>query len=102
MSQLYVGSICVSDIPEAKLVTGLNGKKYLNITIWVNDNPDKYENIGSIHVSQSKDERERSERRSYIGNFKIPVVNKSVSSNADKKQSDESQDDAAWQEFLSR
>lgn len=70
MSTLYIGSICVSDIPKDKLTQAKNGKLYLNIDIWLNAEKDKYENIGSVSVRQSKEEREAKEKKVYIGNFK--------------------------------
>jgi hypothetical protein len=73
MSQLFNGSICLSDIPKDKIVESTkNGKKYLNVVIWLNDEEDKYKNIGSIQVSQTKDEREAKATKQYIGNFKKP------------------------------
>lgn len=71
MSTLYNGSICLSDIPKDKITTSeKNGKKYLNVNIWVNDDKDQYGNIGSINVSQTKEEREAQVKKVYIGNFK--------------------------------
>lgn len=70
MSQLYIGSICVSDIPKNKLTQAKNGKLYLSVDIWLNDQKDQYENIGSFSVRQTKEEREAKERKTYIGNFK--------------------------------
>lgn len=73
MSQLFNGSICLTDIPKDKITTSeKNGKKYLNITVWLNDDADQYGNIGSLQVSQSKQEREAGEKKQYIGNFKKP------------------------------
>ena len=73
MSKLYNGSICLSDIPKDKVTTSeKNGKKYLNINVWVNDELDQYGNIGSIQLSQSKAEREAGEKKVYIGNIKQP------------------------------
>ena len=73
MSKLYNGSICVSDIPKEKITTSeKNGKKYLNISIWVNDEADNFGNVGSIQVSQTKEEREAKAQKTYIGNFKEP------------------------------
>ena len=73
MSQLFNGSICLTDIPKDKITTSeKNGKKYLNITVWLNDDADQYGNIGSLQVSQSKQERESGEKKVYIGNFKKP------------------------------
>lgn len=72
MSTLYNGSICLSDIPKDKITTSeKNGKKYLNINIWLNDDVDQYGNLGSLQVSQKKEEREAGEKKVYIGNFKV-------------------------------
>lgn len=75
MSKLYNGSICLTDIPKEKIVLSeKNGKKYLNVSIWVNDDIDQFNNIGSIVVSQSKEEREAGSKKVYIGNFKHATV----------------------------
>lgn len=70
MSTLYTGSICVSDIPKEKLTQAKNGKLYLNLDLWVNDEKDQYGNIGSLSVRQTKEAREAKEKKIYIGNFK--------------------------------
>ena len=71
MSTLYNGSICLSDIPKEKITTSeKNGKKYLNFNLWVNDEKDQYGNIGSINVSQTKEERESGAKKVYFGNIK--------------------------------
>jgi hypothetical protein len=76
MSTLYNGSICLSDIPKEKITTSeKNGKKYLNFNLWVNDEKDQYGNIGSINVSQTKEERESGGKKVYFGNIK-PVERK--------------------------
>ena len=46
-----------------QLKEGKNGKKYLAVKVWVNDEPDQYGNIASIQVSGS-------EPKVYIGNLK--------------------------------
>jgi len=71
MSQLFNGSICLSDILKEKVTTSeKNGKKYLNINIWLNDEPDQYGNSLSINISQSAEEREQKAKKVYIGNAK--------------------------------
>lgn len=72
MSKLYNGSILLSDIPKEKMNVGKNGKKYLNINVWINDNVDQFGNIGSIQVSLPKAERDAGGKGAYIGNFKEP------------------------------
>lgn len=64
-------SICVSDIPKEKLVTGKNGKIYLNLTSYDNDEVDKFGNDFPLFISQSKEEREAKIKRIYLGNGKI-------------------------------
>jgi hypothetical protein len=70
MSTLYTGSICVSDIDKSKLTQAKNGKLYLSVDIWINDQADNYGNTGSISIRQSKEEREAKTKKTYIGNFK--------------------------------
>ena len=71
MNTLYTGSICLSDIDKTKIAKSeKNGKLYLSVDIWVNEEIDKYGNVGSINVRQSKEEREAKEKKTYIGNFK--------------------------------
>jgi hypothetical protein len=76
MSTLFNGSICLSDIPKEKITTSeKNGKKYLNFNLWVNDEKDQYGNIGSINVSQTKDERLSGVKKVYFGNIKPVELN---------------------------
>lgn len=70
MSKLYNGSICLTDIPKEKMTVGKNGKKYLNVNVWMNDNVDQFGNIGSIQVALPKAERAAGAKGAYIGNFK--------------------------------
>jgi len=70
MSTLYTGSICVSDIDKSKLTQAKNGKLYLSVDIWINDQADNYGNTGSISIRQSKEEREAKTKKTYIGNLK--------------------------------
>jgi hypothetical protein len=70
-NQMMIGSICLSDIPKDKVVVSeKNGKKYLNVVLWINAEPDKYGNNASIQVGLSKEEREDKIKPTYIGNLK--------------------------------
>lgn len=61
----------MSDLPKDKITTSeKNGKKYLNFNLWVNDTEDQYGNIGSLNVSQSKEERKSGQKKVYFGNIK--------------------------------
>jgi len=69
-------SICVSDIPKDRILKHENGKKYMNLSTWDNDEPDKFGNDFSISMSPSKDEtakRKAGENvdRVFIGNGRI-------------------------------
>lgn len=75
MSKLFTGSICLSDlITKAKeghsaFSKANNGKMYVNIKMWENDQPDKFGNTISIQLNSTQEKRE-SEGTFYIGNAK--------------------------------
>lgn len=69
-------SICLTEIPKEKILIHENGKRYLMLETWDNDEPDKYDNDFSVSVALSKDEIERSKAgekilRTYLGNGRI-------------------------------
>jgi len=72
-------SICLTDIKEKaghKIVKANNGKLYLSIETWDNDEPDKYDNDFSVSVCLSKEEIEQKKagaeiKRVFIGNGRI-------------------------------
>lgn len=69
-------SICVSDIPKERIMIHENGKKYLMLETWDNDEPDKYDNDFSVTISFNKEEVEKSKAgekvpRIYLGNGRI-------------------------------
>jgi hypothetical protein len=75
MSKNYYGSICFTDLLNAAkeghdgfVKSEKNGKIYANVTIWINDDVDKYGNIVSILVNNKKDSEEF--KQFYIGNLK--------------------------------
>jgi hypothetical protein len=70
MSKLFLGSIDLNKINKSDIVTTdkngnafQNGAKYLNVTIWLNDEPDQYGNSIGIK-SGDKD------NSYYVGNAK--------------------------------
>lgn len=67
MSDLILGSICLSDIPREKIKAAANGKKYLNICIAERREADQYGNTHTIYVSQEKEERAARAEKKYIG-----------------------------------
>jgi hypothetical protein len=88
MSQLFYGSICLTDLIEnakkkhSAFSKGNNGKIYANINVWLNDKEDKFGNIMSVQINPSKEMKDL-EDRIYIGNLKeskggMPVNSRDV------------------------
>lgn len=75
MSQLFYGSLCVSDLIEefkkkhSAFEKGKNGKIYAKVNVWLNDNEDDYGNILSIQLNPTKEMRDI-DRKVYVGNCK--------------------------------
>jgi hypothetical protein len=66
MAKLLTGSIDVSKIDKSKLYKSeKTGKTYLNVSIWINDELDKYGNCAAIQQSTGK-----GEDKIYLGNLK--------------------------------
>lgn len=70
MSKLFLGSIDLTKIDKSDIVTTdkdgkpfKSGGKFLNISIWLNDEPDKYGNHISIKAGKK-------DANYYIGNAK--------------------------------
>lgn len=76
MAQLISASVSLTDMVEkAKLghsafTRGKNGKVYVALTLWNNDEPDQYGNHMSIQLNSQKEKKE-SEGKTYIGNGKV-------------------------------
>lgn len=73
MAGLINVSLCVSDIPRDKIFVAENGKKYIGICVSELREVDQYENTHSVFIRQSKEERERKDKRTYIGKGKAVV-----------------------------
>ena len=57
MSKLYLGKINLKKIDKTKIFDGKDGNKWIDITVWVDDeNPDKYGNHLKVQQSTKKDE----------------------------------------------
>lgn len=78
--KLRTFSICLSDIKNKAAdrinKSEKNGKLYINLTSWDNDEPDQFGNDFSVSISPSKEEIERKNageqiERIYLGNGKI-------------------------------
>jgi hypothetical protein len=70
MATILSASLNVAKIDSKKLIQGKTGQ-FLNVTITINDEPDKFGNNASIFESQTKEEREAKTPKNYLGNGKV-------------------------------
>lgn len=70
MSKLLSLSIDVTKINKSELITGEKGT-YLNLTVSLNDDADKFGNTVSAWQSQTKEQREAKVNRTFLGNGKV-------------------------------
>jgi hypothetical protein len=70
MSTLYKVSLCLSNIPKEAIKIASDGKAYINADLWINEAVNEKDNIGSLSISQTKEQRERKDKKTYIGNVK--------------------------------
>ena len=70
MATILSASLNVAKIDKTKLIAGKTGQ-FLNVTITINDEIDKFGNNASIFESQSKEEREAKTPKNYLGNGKV-------------------------------
>jgi len=89
MSKLFYGSLCISDLVDqlkqkhSAFSKAQNGKIYANVSVWLNDEKDKFGNIMSVQITPSKGMKDV-EKKMYIGNLKEsegakPVSDKDIS-----------------------
>lgn len=64
-------SINVKDIDKARLVAHQNGKTYLNMTAFVNNEKGQYGDNGFISHAQSKEERDTKSQTPILGNVTV-------------------------------
>lgn len=64
-------SICLSDIPKERILVHENGKKYLSLSTYDTEEPDKYGNDFSVSITRTKEETEAKANRIFIGNGRI-------------------------------
>jgi hypothetical protein len=70
MATILNASLNITKFDMSKLIDGKTGQ-FLNVTIVINDEVDKYGNNASIFQSQSKEEREAKTPKNYLGNGKV-------------------------------
>ena len=67
--KLINGYINLDKIPADKIKKNDKGR-FVDVTIVCNDDVDQYGSDTAIHLSQTKEQREAKEKRTYIGNGK--------------------------------
>lgn len=75
---MKVISICLSDLPKAKITEGKNGKKYINLVVDSRKEKDNYGNDLTVYVNQTKEEREAKVKKEYVGSGKTYEFVKTV------------------------
>lgn len=74
MAEILSGSIDLNKIDKSKIkeVVKKDGSKalYYDVSIFIKDEQDQYNNIASISQSQTKEERESKIPQNYLGNLK--------------------------------
>jgi hypothetical protein len=86
-------SINLSKIDKTKIIEGKNGAKYYNISVFVKDEKDKYDNDVAVATSQSKEERASKEKTNFIGNGRVVYFGKFAKTNNEENNSNQSTDD---------
>jgi len=67
MGKLIKLSVCLTSIPKDKILNHANGKQYVSIDCWVNDEPDKFGKDVSLNIQQTKEEREAKAPKIWCG-----------------------------------
>jgi hypothetical protein len=63
--------ICLDTLQQKPFeVSQKNGKHYVGISVWINDDYDQYQNIGSVVLSQTQEQRQAQMKKVYLGNLK--------------------------------
>lgn len=63
-------SVCLSDIPESKIVEAKNGKKYVNLVLDERREVGQYGETHMLYVSQTKEERQNKDKKVFVGSGK--------------------------------
>ena len=69
MSTILNASLDLTKIEKSKIIKGKKGS-YINVTVFINDEPDQFGNNASIIMSQTKEERYSKATRVYLWNGK--------------------------------
>ena len=68
MSSILSISIDLSKIDKTRIIKGKTTGQYYNLQVFVNDEKDKYGNDVAVAEGQTKEERERKDKKKYLGN----------------------------------
>ena len=72
MALIIKSNLKLSDIPEERIFTSeKTGKRYLPVTIVVNNELNNFETQGPIYVEQTKEERLAKEPKIYLGDTTV-------------------------------
>ena len=69
--QILNVSIDLTKIDKTKIKPHANGAKYYSMDIIIKDEPDQYGQTVAVKTNQTKEERERGDKATYIGNGKV-------------------------------
>jgi len=65
-------SIDVTKLDKSRFVSGKNGAKYCDLTVWLSpDEADEWGKHGGIQIAATKEEQEAKEKMPYCGNAKV-------------------------------
>lgn len=70
MSAIVNFSLDLSKLPKEKMVKGKKGT-YINLTLSINDQTNKFGSNASVTLAQSKEDREAKQDKVYVGNGKV-------------------------------
>jgi hypothetical protein len=85
MAKIISASINLSKLDKNKIVKGKTGQSYCNISIVVNDEPDKYGYTVQITEGQNATEITEKAPKVYIGNGKVVWEGQSKNSTVSNK-----------------
>lgn len=84
MATIVNASIDLGKITKSK-IKEVNGKKWLGISIILNDEPDQYGNTVIISENQTQEERNAKEKKNILGNGKVAWTGQSKGSTVSNK-----------------
>lgn len=64
-------SIDLNKIDKTKIIEGKKGGKYYNMTVTLNDEKDQYGNDIAVTDSQTREQRDAKEKKTYLGNGRV-------------------------------